>query len=283
MPEHFNLPWLHLIGGGTLERAGIAARWEDYAGGTGAMVSALDDEALDVAMLLTEGAVSGIGRGGHYRIVSAYTQTPLIWGIHVPVQSPAQQIDDIRGARYAVSRFGSGSHLMSFAHARAQGWPIDQLRFELVGDLNGAIAAFEQGKADVFLWEKFMTKPVVDAGRFRRIGEFAAPWPAFVICASRRALRDKRDAIAVLLEQIFPQAAAVHAAPATAARIAQRYGLTLGDATEWLAATRWASGPGIDLAMLDEVADALVELGLLKRHAVETFTARIERRTSLPE
>lgn len=276
VPEHFNLPWLDLIGSGTPAEAGVAARWDDYPGGTGAMVSALDDEALDVAMLLTEGAVSGIGRGGRFRIVSLYTQSPLIWGIHVPAQSSARSVADLRGARYAISRFGSGSHLMSFAHARAEGWPTDQLRFEVVGDLNGAIAAFEHGKADVFLWEKFMTKPIVDSGRFRRIGEFAAPWPAFVICASRQALRDKREAIGVLLKQVFPYAERLHAAPSAAARIADRYGLKLADAAQWLAATRWAPGPGIDPATIDEVADALVALGLLEQGAAATFTARIE-------
>ena len=47
---------------------------------------------------------------------------------------------------------------------------------------------FASGNADVFFWEKFMTKPLVDAGRFRRVGEFVAPWPAFVVCASNSAL-----------------------------------------------------------------------------------------------
>ena len=44
VPEHFNLPWLKLLAAGKLEEAGVSARWEDYAGGTGAMVSALNEK-----------------------------------------------------------------------------------------------------------------------------------------------------------------------------------------------------------------------------------------------
>jgi ABC-type nitrate/sulfonate/bicarbonate transport system substrate-binding protein len=281
VPEHFNLPWLKLIEAREPEDAGVSARWEDYAGGTGAMVSALNDRALDVAMLLTEGAVSGIGKGGQFRIVSLFTQTPLVWGVHVPARSTFQSVDDIQGARYAISRIGSGSHLMSYAHARSHGWPTDDLHFNEVGSLDGTIAAFERDEADVFLWERFMTKPVVDSGRFRRIDEFAAPWPAFVICVSQHALQEKRDGVAVLLEQIFPRAQALHFDRSAPAQIADRYGLLLRDAEEWLGATRWAPEQGVDPAVIDRVADALVELGLLKPQGNETFTARIQRRQSV--
>src|SRR5690606_154661 len=175
VPEHFNLPWRKVVASGRLRHAGVEATWQDFPGGTGAMGQALNDDSLDVAMLLTEGAVAGIANGGTYRIVGRFTDTPLIWGIHVPAASPLRSIEDLRGARYAISRHGSGSHLMAFAHARSRGWPVGELRFVPVGGLDGAIEAFEQRAAEVFLWEKFMTKPLVDAGRFRRIGEFSAP------------------------------------------------------------------------------------------------------------
>ena len=85
---------------------------------------------------------------------------------------------------------------MAFVHARSQGWPVEQLAFVTVGNLAGAVEAFAAGAADVFFWEKFMTKPLVDAGKFRRVGEFTAPWPAFVVCAARcrrrRAARGAR-------------------------------------------------------------------------------------------
>ena len=275
VPEHFNLPWLKLLAGGDLSAAGIDAHWEDYPSGTGAMVSALDDEALDVAVLLTEGAVAGISRGSKFRIVSEYTRSPLTWGVHVPADSRFVSAHDLEGARYAISRRGSGSHLMAYAYARSQGWPTESLVFEVVGGLDGAIEAFSAGRADVFLWEKFMTKPLVDAGRFRRVDEFITPWPAFVISASLKTLRDKREAVAVLLDEVFPVAAAVRADAATPGELAARYGIDAGDATQWLAVTEWAATPGIDPAIVDSVADALEELKLLGPAPRDGFVARI--------
>jgi ABC-type nitrate/sulfonate/bicarbonate transport system substrate-binding protein len=275
VPEHFNLPWRKLLAGGALRSANVDAHWEDYPSGTGAMVSALDDEALDVAVLLTEGAVAGASRGSKFRIVSLYTRSPLIWGVHVPGDSALFAARDLEHARYAISRRGSGSHLMACAYARSQGWPTERLVFEVVGTLDGAIEAFHAGRADVFLWEKFMTKPLVDAGRFRRVDELIAPWPAFVVCASLKTLRDKRDAIGLVLDAVFPAAAAVRADPATPAELAARYGLDRADAAQWLAVTEWADTPGIDPTLVYSVADALAELDLLGPAPRDSFVARI--------
>jgi ABC-type nitrate/sulfonate/bicarbonate transport system substrate-binding protein len=275
VPEHFNLPWRKLLAGGGLGSIDIDAHWEDYPSGTGAMVSALDDEALDVAVLLTEGAVAGASRSSKFRIVSLYTSSPLIWGVHVPADSGLVAVRDLEHARYAISRRGSGSHLMAYAYAQSQGWQTQELVFEVVGGLDGAIEAFRAGRADVFLWEKFMTKPLVDAGRFRRVDELVAPWPAFVVCASLKALRDKRDAIARVLEEVFPAAAAVRADPATPNELAERYGLDPADAVQWLAVTEWAATPGIDPTLVYSVADALAALDLLGPAPRDGFVARI--------
>jgi ABC-type nitrate/sulfonate/bicarbonate transport system substrate-binding protein len=215
-------------------------------------------------LLLTEGAVAGAAGGG-LKIVSLFTESPLIWGIHVPASSRLHTVADIRGKRYAISRRGSGSHLMSFVHARSQGWPPADVELVVVRNLQGAIDAFESGGADVFFWEKFMTKPVVDAGRFRRVGEFVAPWPAFVVCASLGALVTKGAAIAALLRQVSAAAARLAASADGAALIASRYGLDVRDVRDWLGTTRWASGVGIDAAHVAPAVDALRVLDLVDR------------------
>ena len=148
------------------------------------MAKALREGELDAALLLTEGAVAAIAAGVPLKIASLYTDSPLVWGIHVPAASRFRGVAELRGSRYAISRHGSGSHLMAFVHARSLGWPVEQLSFVTVGNLAGAVEAFAAGAADVFFWEKFMTKPLVDAGKFRRLGEFTAPWPAFVVCVA---------------------------------------------------------------------------------------------------
>jgi ABC-type nitrate/sulfonate/bicarbonate transport system substrate-binding protein len=258
VPEHFNLPWRRLIEARGPERLGVDVSWRDYPEGSGAMAAALRAEQLDAAMLLTEGAVAGAAAGG-FKIVSLYTESPLIWGIHVPAASSIRTVDDLRGRRYAISRRGSGSHLMSFVHARERGWPTADLDFVVVGTLQGAIDAFANGTADVFFWEKFMTKPLVDSGRFRRVAEFVAPWPAFVVCASSAALA-RGAALATVLRGVFASAAELAASRDAAATIAERYGLGVDDVREWLRATRWASRPGVGI---EHVAPAVAQLGAL--------------------
>ena len=242
VPEHFNLPWLKLVESGALTDAGIDVRWKEYPGGSGAMSTALNEGRLDVAMLLTEGAVAAIAKGADFRIVSLYTETPLLWGIHVRPDSRYRTEGSLRGSRFAVSRHGSGSHLMAFALARQRDWPVEALEFEIVGGVDGALDALENGRADVFLWEKFMTQPLVDAGRFRRVGEFAAPWPAFVVCVSVGALGRKHDAVVESLQRAFSAASDLARSPSAAEEISRRYGLRPRDAVEWLGITRWASG-----------------------------------------
>jgi sulfonate transport system substrate-binding protein len=262
VPEHFNLPWHLLIETGALRARGIDLQWRDFPDGTGAMASALSRNEVDVAMLLTEGAVAGIAQGGRYAAVSLYTQSQLIWGIHVPGSSQLREIADIEGARYAISRLGSGSHLMCFVHARDRGWPLESLKFVTVRTLEGAIEAFAAGTADVFFWEKFMTKPIVDSGRFRRIGEFAAPWPAWVVCVSRAALEEKRDLIAPVLTEALGAASKLAASDA-AARIAGRYRLQVPDVAEWLRSTKWSSKVGIEQSDVAPVVKTLQQVGLV--------------------
>jgi ABC-type nitrate/sulfonate/bicarbonate transport system substrate-binding protein len=261
VPEHFNWPWLRLIEAHGPERLGLDASWRDYPEGSGAMAAALRAEELDLGVLLTEGAVAGAAAGG-FKIVSLYTESPLIWGIHVPAASTIRTVDDLRGRRHAISRRGSGSHLTAFVHARERGWPTAELELVVVGTLQGAVDAFASGAADVFFWEKFMTKPLVDAGRFRRVAEFVAPWPAFVVCASSAALA-RRLPLAPLLRGVFESAAEVAASRDAAATIAERYEIDADGVREWLRATRWASRPGIGVEHVAPAVGELAALGLI--------------------
>src|SRR6185503_12277977 len=234
VPEHFNLPWHLAAQARRFEPHGVDVSWRDYPGGSGAMAKALRDGELDAALLLTEGAVAAVADGVPLEIASLYTDSPLLWGIHVPAASRFRRIEKIADARYAISRTGSGSHLMAFVHARAQGWNVERLMFVAVGNLEGAVVAFEAGRADVFFWEKFMTKPLVDAGKFRRIGEFTAPWPAFVVCAARSIGTAQRSALARVVAAALDEARALRARADAAQLIAARYGLAARDVEEWL-------------------------------------------------
>ena len=171
VPEHFNLPW-HLA----MESGAIQIEWHDQPGGTGAMVAGLADGSLDVIIALTEGVVAAIDTGREAVIVGVYVSSPLQWGVHVGADRGFATEADLDGQRIAISRYGSGSHLMAYVQAAAHGWQIEPDQFVVVGGIDGAEAALPAGDADQFLWDRFMTQPLVDRGVFARVGVVPTPW-----------------------------------------------------------------------------------------------------------
>ena len=265
VPEHFNLPWHLALEARRFAALGLDVVWRDYPGGSGAMAKALREGELDAALLLTEGAVAAVSDGVRLTIGSLFTESPLVWGIHVPAASRFRAVADLARARYAISRTGSGSHLMAVVHARAQGWPVEGRTFVTVGNLEGAVAAFAERRADVFFWEKLMTKPLVDAGKFRRVGEFTAPWPAFVVCAAPSLGSEARVALARAVSLVLDEARALRARADAAQLIARRYGLRADDVAEWLESTRWSERVGISVDHVAPACMALGSLGVLPR------------------
>lgn len=47
--------------------------------------------------------------------------SPLCWAISTGVTSKIQSVEDLRGGTFAVSRMGSGSHLMAYVLAIQRG------------------------------------------------------------------------------------------------------------------------------------------------------------------
>lgn len=264
VPEHFNLPWHLSIEAGEFEEAGIKLNWKDFHGGTGAMTKALRAGELDIAVALTEGVVSEIIKGSPTRILQFYVDSPLIWGIHVNYKSEFETVNDLRAKRYAISRFGSGSHLISIVNAQQRGWSAAAQQFEVVGNLEGALEALTNGTADALLWEKFMTKPFVDRRKVRRIGVCTPPWPCFVIVAREDKLAQHPEAIKRICAIILKAGADFSQRKDAVELVAKNYGLQPEDAAEWFAHTEWASTSAIEKVKLNNVMNSLKEIGIIE-------------------
>lgn len=263
VPEHFNYPWYLTLKDKLYQKKGINLRWEDFPGGTGQMTAALREGQIDLAVVLTEGIVRDIVLGNPCRIVQVFVSSPLIWGVHVASKSTFQDVNQLKGQRAAISRMGSGSHLMSYLQARTLGWDTNsQLNFEEIKDLSGALQALPAGKADYFLWEKFTTKPYVDQGIFRRIGEVPTPWACFVIASSNRFMEENPEVLDQILEIINHNTAQFKDLDQIDEQLADRYGQQLDDIRQWLQLTQWSDKPlGHD--QLELVQNTLLELGLI--------------------
>jgi sulfonate transport system substrate-binding protein len=265
VPEHFNLAWHHAIEKGAFENAGFKISWQDVPGGTGAMCKSLRSGELDVAIALTEGMIADIVAGNPSRIVQFYVNSPLRWGIFVHASSHIESISELQGKRYAISRYQSGSHLMAYVNARDNRLAVEEKDFVLVGGLEGARKALSTSQADVFMWEKFTTKPLVDAGEFRMIGECKSPWPCFVVAMHCGFIEKHSQCIDELLNIINLYCWMMKNDAHAPDEVAQRYHIKKEDAMQWFRELEFACSPEIDTELFQSVINELVSLHILQR------------------
>lgn len=264
VPEHFNLPWHLAIEDGAFENENVKLQWTDQPGGTGQMTKALRTNELDIAILLTEGIIADIIKGNPSFLIQQYVRSPLVWGIHAPANSKYLTESDIKDARFAISRNGSGSHIMAYVFAEQQGWDPTKLNFVKVGDFEGARTAFKNSEADILLWEKFMTKPFVDAGELKRIGETITPWSCFMIAATKNVLDNNREAVEKTLSIIRKYCDNFMSRPDTVDLVAARYGLEWKDANAWFRQTGWSTNNYVSKKMLNDVITTLHDVKVIE-------------------
>jgi ABC-type nitrate/sulfonate/bicarbonate transport system substrate-binding protein len=264
VPEHFNLPWHLCIENGEFEAEGINLNWTDVPEGTGKMCQMLRDGETDMAVILSEGIVKDIVGGNPSSIVQVYVNSPLLWGIHVAATSPYQTLADLEHKKVAISRYGSGSHLMAIVNAQNNNWKTDSLEFELVNTIDGAVESLTNETSDYFMWERFMTQPLVDQGVFRRIGECPTPWPCFVIAVRNEVLAQHPQTIARILEIINNTTKEFKDIPSIDRTLASKYNQKLEDIQQWLRLTQWSQKP-LEEKVLNKIQNQLFDLKIIDK------------------
>ena len=274
VPEHFNLPWQMCIENGEFEAENIDLQWKDIPEGTGKMCQMLRNDEADIAVILTEGILKDIAAGNPSKIVQIYVQSPLIWGIHVAAKSTFETVKDLKDKKAAISRLGSGSQLMAYVNAHEQGWKTDNLQFEIVNTIDGAVEALTNGTADYFMWERFMTKPLVDKGIFRRVGDCPTPWPSFVIAVRDEFLKKNPKIVEQILEIINRTTQDFAQIPNIDKTLASLFNQKQEDIQEWLKLTQWSQKQLTEKAFI-KIQNQLFDLGIIEKKStfVETVKA----------
>ena len=263
VPEHFNYAWYLALKQGRFKPHNIDVRWNDYFGGTGQMTKALRDNEIDIAVILTEGIIKDITEGSPCKIVQVFVESPLVWGIHVAEKSAFKQLSELKGKRAAISRFGSGSHLMAYVNAMNLGWDTtNDLGFEVVKDLDGAVDALTTADADYFMWEKFTTKPLVDQQIFRRLGDCPTPWPCFVLAVRDEFITTEKETLKAILEVINSITEKFKYIPEIERIISKRYQQKYEDVKQWLTLTEW-SQETISPSTVEAVQNQLIQLDII--------------------
>lgn len=267
VPEHFNVP-IHLAQEEkAFESRGVELEWTTFNGGTGQMTEALRKNEIDACILLTEGIIKDIIQGNPSKIISTYFKTPLTWGIHTGSANSLNYHVDVYDKRYAISRFGSGSHLMAIVDATSRGLKIKDDQFRIIKDLDGALESLSNQDSDVFYWEKFMTKPYVDNGTLKRVGEFQSPWPCFVIAATDKILKEQPIAIIRMLRTIHDVCDTFMYRKDAIDIVRNYHDIDREDLQQWFHRTEWAIHGWVSDKMLQSVVFNLRKAGIIDADA----------------
>jgi len=265
VPEHFNLPW-HLAMKSGFSQKGLDVKWTDFHTGTGEMVKALASNELDVAIVLTEGMVHAINNGNPARMLACFVKSPLNWGIHVNSISPLTEPDQLMTSKIAISRFGSGSHLMASYYFQKMGRKLFNDDFLIVNHLEGAREALSKQDNLVFLWEQFTTQFLVNRGEFRRVDVCPTPWPCFMIAVSPFAMERKRVELGTMLEVIKREIKMMLQMKDLSELFASLYSMTISEAEKWLTTVQWdENGDQNLLDIMNLTQKMLLELGLVNQ------------------
>ena len=275
VPEHFNLPWKLAIEESRFREKNIYLHWEDIAGGTGQMIRGLENGSIDVAVLLTEGITKAILEGLEAKIIQVYVTTPLRWGIHVPKNSGIQKKEDLINGTFAISRSGSGSHLMAYVLADEMNWDLNKLDFNVVGDVYGGLWALQNNKAQAFLWEKFTTKPHVDSGKCRIIDEVVTPWSCFCIAARKDIFENHLGALRDICLVVNTRAAQLKNELDATEILSWRYNLNKEDVTQWFNQTDWNYTGALFPQTFQLVVDYLLKVQLITKEQSSNFLSKL--------
>ena len=124
------------------------------------------------------------------KLCGQYSESRLCWSIAVSPTSKFKSIDDLKGCRVGISRFGSGSHIMPFVLGLQKGWidgsSTSGFSFVVLKDIKGLLDAIKNDVIDCFLWEIITTKPYYDQGLVKMLDTVTTPWPAFIFASTNK-------------------------------------------------------------------------------------------------
>lgn len=184
VPEQVNIPITLCKERGIFERYGLDVQYIIVPEGTGKMLDKLEASEVDIAITVTDATIAGRANGRKIQLCGTFVESPLVWSVLTsPRNSSIQNLEGLsnleRQVKIGISRKGSGSHTMAFYTSLLHKLDCTKLDFKVENTFQGLRESVLSERTDLFLWESFTSKPYVDSGLLRKIGEVHTPWTAF--------------------------------------------------------------------------------------------------------
>ncbi len=261
--EYTNVLFLYGLMRNYFTDAGIDLRWIIYPSGSAPLAQALTDKKLDMAIILTDSVTKSISAGAPIRIVSPYVLSPLDWVFHTMKNSPLQNEADMVGKRFAISKYGSGGHLIALLWAHRMGITLSEANFVVVNDMEGAVLALKNNLADIFPWERLTTLQYVESGVFKEIHNIKTPYPPFAVAASSDIIEKDPETITKILSIIHQCAVEFKALPNASEIIAATYHRNIDEVKKSFNKLHWAQSSHFPTDDIENVIQTLWATGAI--------------------
>lgn len=267
VPEHFNEPWKIGLEENMFLKQGINIKWYSIKEGTGQLLNKLKCGEVDIIVALTEGLINDINSGSDVRLIGTYVQSPLVWTVSTGKNSNYNSIEDLKGEKFGISRYQSGSHLMSCVLAYQYGWKQSDIEFVINNNFDNLRKSVNDNTTAAFMWEQFMQKPYYDKGEIKRIGQIITPWPCFMIASTKNIISNNL----INIENMF---IALNNACQyfkknsinSIKRISMNFNLTEEDAKTWFDNVNINSTNEISESTIETTIDALLTSNIINKN-----------------
>jgi len=268
VPEHFNIPWEIAQNKGLFASNNLNIDFIKIPGGTGEMISSLKANKLDIVVAVTESLIAGIAKekDADIRLIGTYVESSLIWGVSVSPKSAdtIKTLADLHGKRIGISRFGSGSHTMSYVMANLNHIDSKDFTFVVKSNFEGLRQGIRDNEIDAFLWETFMTKPYYDSGVLRKLGEIKTPWPAFSFAATKNYIANNKSLVEKLFRTIEKATLIfINGQQEYSKVLSERFGLTPEDAIQWFKTVKFSENSSVSVETISNIMNILINCGTL--------------------
>ena len=210
---------------GIFNERGLDVELRMVPGGSGAMLTLLDQGEIDIAFTVTDALFAAKSSGRNVKLIGTYIKSPLHWGAFIAGKkfnnnnnnnnnsnnnSSNNKIKEFKSFencikdsnRVGVSRIGSGSHTMAHYTSKLYGKDPKNIEIVVANNIDGLKNGVNDGKFDYFFWETFTTKPLVDKEELHEIGVVPTPWTAFSIVMSN--LAEKQNKLNLIKTIFYP-------------------------------------------------------------------------------
>ncbi|CAI5755983.1 unnamed protein product [Candida verbasci] len=207
VPEHFSTPLFLAEKQGYYLNANLKIEFTPVKEGSGKLIQLLNSNEIDIAIGLTEAFIANIGQGNDkIKLLDTYVLSPLLWAISTGYnRDELKSASDLNEAsNVGISRYGSGSYIMSFVLAQEQ--LKLQSGFSNFNELSNFLNlrnAVNSKDADFFMWEYFTSKKYYDNKEIKKIGEIYTPWPSWVITSTSKIYNEDKESLKKFINAVF--------------------------------------------------------------------------------